>query len=153
MVRRVFRGFGAACLAAILFSCVAAAAQSPVVVVFYLEGCEDCERMMPVITDLEAQYPDLGFRYIEGADPDAPLMWRLAAAYKIVPAKYPVIFIGREAFVGANLANELAIRSAVEACAASACPSPLASIRQTSVPWLTILLAGLALVVLVVILL
>lgn len=129
----------------------ASAAQDPVVVVFYREGCEDCERMDPVVRELEAQYADLGFRYIEGSEPDAPLLWSLAAAYGVVPSQFPVIFVGKTAIVGASRANELLLRSAVEACAQSACRSPLASTHSSGVPWLTLLLVGLAALVLAVV--
>jgi thiol-disulfide isomerase/thioredoxin len=134
-----------------IVSQAAPAAQDPVVVVFYREGCEDCERMDPVLTELEAQYPDLGFRYIEGAEPDAPLMWSLAAAYGVVPSQFPVIFVGKTAIVGASRANELLLRSSVEACAQSACQSPLAATHASGIPWLTLLLVGLAALVLAVV--
>jgi len=129
------------------------AAQDPAVVVFYLEGCEDCLRMEPVLRELEAQYPSLGFRFIEGADPDASLVWSLAAQYGILPMRFPVIFVGKTATVGSSLSNELLLRSAVEACASSNCPSPLASLHASAVPWSTILIIGLALLVLAVLLL
>ncbi len=129
----------------------ASVAQDPVVVVFYREGCEDCERMDPVLKELEAQYPDLGFRYIEGSEPDAPLMWSLAAAHGVVPSQFPVIFVGKTAIVGASRANELLLRSAVEACAQSACQSPLASTHPSGILWLTLLLVGLAALVLAVV--
>ncbi len=124
--------------------------EDPAVVVFYREGCEDCLRMEPVLRELEALHPDLGFRYIEGADPDAPLMWSLATAYGVIPAQFPVIFVGKTAMVGASRANELQLRAAVEACARSSCPSPLDRLRPAGIPWLTILLVGLAVVVLAV---
>jgi thiol-disulfide isomerase/thioredoxin len=138
-----------------LFVCVAllalswgVAAQNPAVVVFYREGCEECERMMPVVNGLEAQFPDLGFRYIETSDPDAPKMWTMAAVYGVVPSQFPVIFVGRTAIVGASLANELALRSAVAACAASSCPSPFDVVRSPTIPWLVILGIGLVLIAL-----
>jgi thiol-disulfide isomerase/thioredoxin len=127
------------------------AAQDPTVVVFYREGCEDCLRMEPVLRELEAQYPSLGFRFIEGADPDANLMWSLSAKYGVVPSKFPVIFVGTKAIVGSSLANELLLRSAVEACASSDCPSPLASIHASALPWATILVIGLAVLVLAIV--
>lgn len=121
---------------------------NPQVVVFYREGCEDCLRMEPVLKELEALHPNLGFRYIEGSDPDAPLMWSLSTAYGVVPSQFPVIFVGKTAIVGASRANELLLRSAVEACVRSACSPPLDALRPSGVPWLTILLIGLAALVL-----
>ena len=44
-------------------------------------------------------------------------------------------------------------RSAVEACASSNCPSPLASLHASAIPWSTILIVGLALLVLAVLVL
>lgn len=130
-----------------------AAAEDPTVVVFYLEDCEDCHRMMPVLKELEAQYPSLGFRFIEGADPDAPLMWSLGVKFGIMPSKFPVIFVGEKAIQGSSLADQLLLRSAVAACASSGCPSPLASLRAPTFPWMTILLVGLAALVVAVIVL
>jgi thiol-disulfide isomerase/thioredoxin len=129
------------------------AAQDPTVVVFYREGCEDCLRMEPVLRELEAQYPNLGFRFIEEADPDAALIWPLAAEYGVLPLRFPVVFVGATAIVGSSLSNELLLRSAVEACATSDCPSPLASVHASAIPWPTILIIGLALLVLAVLLL
>lgn len=130
----------------------AAAVQNPAVVVFYSEGCEDCERMLPILNALQAEYPSVGFLFIESSDPDAALMWQLAAAYNIVPSQFPVVFIGETAVVGASRASEATIRSAIRACSTSACPSPLDSVRPVSVLWLAILLAGLAAVVLAIVL-
>lgn len=138
---------------AVSFAASCPAAQDvvdPTVVVFYREGCEDCLRMEPVLRELEALHPDLGFRYIEGSDQDAPLMWSLATAYGVVPSQFPVIFVGKTAIVGASRANELQLRAVVEACARSSCPSPLDRLQPSGIPWLTILLVGLAVVVLVV---
>jgi thiol-disulfide isomerase/thioredoxin len=129
------------------------AAEDPTVVVFYREGCEDCLRMEPVLRELETQYPNLGFRFIEWADADASLMWALAARYGVLPSKFPVIFVGTTAIVGSSLSNELRLRSAVEACASSNCPSPLASLPASTIPWATILIVGLALLVLAALLL
>jgi hypothetical protein len=64
-----------------------------------------------------------------------------------------VIFVGKTAIVGSSLSNELLLRSAVEACASSNCPSPLASLHASAIPWSTILIIGLALLVLAVLLL
>jgi thiol-disulfide isomerase/thioredoxin len=145
----VLLAVGMAVMAAV--SQAASAPPDPVVVVFYREGCEDCERMDPVLRELEALHPELGFRYIEGSEPDAPMMWSLAAAYGVVPSQFPVIFVGKTAIVGASRANELLLRSSVEACAQSACQSPLASTHPSGIPWLALLLVGLAVLVLVVV--
>jgi thiol-disulfide isomerase/thioredoxin len=133
-----------------LSSWIGVATEDPTVVIFYRADCEDCLRMEPVLKELDAQYPNLGFRFIEGADPDAALMWPLATKYGIMPSKFPVIFVGTKAFVGSSLANQLLLRSAVEACASSPCLSPLASLRPSAVPWTAILLIGLAVLILAV---
>ena len=149
MIRRVVL-FLSLALAASAALCQAADVGNPVVLVFYREGCEDCDRMMPTITDLEAKYPDLGFRYIEDKDPDASLLWSLAAAYAFVPVQFPVILVGKRAIVGASLANELLLRSAVQVCAQSKCPSPLDVLHPSGIPWMTLLLVGLAALVVVI---
>ncbi len=144
------------CLLAIgcaLWIPLAAAASHPTVLVFYSKSCEDCERIMPLLNDLAREYPSVGFRFIEASEPDAPLMWSLSSKYGIMPSHFPVVFVGDKAVVGASRANELVIRSAVEACAQSPCVSPLDAARPSSIPWLAILTLGLAALVLLVVLL
>jgi thiol-disulfide isomerase/thioredoxin len=148
MMRRLLPILAVAFACSIVLPWTLAAAQDPTVVVFYREGCEDCLRMEPVLKELEAQHPEIGFLYIEGSDPDAPLMWPMAAEYGVVPSQFPVIFVGDTAIVGASRANELLVRSAVQACATSACPSPLSVVHSSGIPWLTIVLVGLAVLVL-----
>ncbi|MEW5826012.1 MAG: thioredoxin family protein [Candidatus Bipolaricaulota bacterium] len=123
-----------------------ALAADPVVVVFTQEGCPECERMKPVLEELAAAYPNVGFRTITDSDPDALLLWSLAGQYGVLPSHFPVIFVGSTALVGATRDHELRLRAAVEDCASRGCPSPLADATDPTVPWLAALLAGLALV-------
>jgi len=120
-----------------------AAADDPKVLFFYREGCSECARMEPVMHDLMAEYPALPVRFIEEGDPDADLMWSLSTKYGIFPTSFPVIFVGDEAIVGAGLAQELRLRTAVRDCAQNGCPSPLSYISARRIPWRLIAMVGL----------
>lgn len=115
----------------------------PDVLVFYREGCNDCERMDRVLEELQAVYPQLSVRHIEESDPDGELMWALAAEYGIFPTKFPVIYAGDIAIVGIGLDKELRLRAAIEECMASECESPMRLVLGPRIPWRTILIASL----------
>lgn len=139
-----------ACLLLIsIFGLLPASAQvDPDVVVFYREGCHDCERMDSVLEELHEKYPALTIRHIEEADPDGELMWALAADYGIFPTKFPAIFVGDEAIVGVGLDKELRLRAAIEGCMTSGCDSPLQRLTGPRIPWRTYFIAGLIAVIL-----
>jgi len=112
----------------------------PDVVVFYREGCHDCDHMDRVLGELTDVYPELVVIHIEEAQPGASdLMWSLAGEYGIFPTQFPVIFVGDEAIVGVGRDKELLLRSEVQRCARSGCPSPLSRVESAPIPWVTIL--------------
>lgn len=120
----------------------AAAANDPVVVVFYREGCHDCERMDEVLADLAQTYPSLTVTHLEESA-NAGLLWSLSARYGVLPSAFPVIFVGEEALVGVGRDKELRLRSAVATCMKEGCPSPLASNSGAQFPWRIVLIACL----------
>jgi glutaredoxin len=131
---------------------VSARAQGdPDVIVFYREGCHDCERMDGVLAELHEIYPSLAVRHIEETEPDGELLWPLATAYGIFPTKFPVIFVGDEAIVGVGLDKELRLRTAVSACMRDSCESPLVRLTGPRIPWRTYLIVGLLAVILLLI--
>ena len=119
------------------------AQDDPDVIVFYREGCHDCERMDRVLEELHGIYPSLAVRHIEETAPEGELLWQLSPAYGIFPTKFPVIFVGDEAIVGVGLDKEFQLRAAVTACMRASCESPLARISGPRIPWRTYLIAGL----------
>ena len=123
----------------------------PDVVVFYREGCHDCERMDWVLEELHAEYPSLSIRYIEESSSEGGILWSLAADYGIFPTKFPVIFVGDEAIVSVGLDKELRLRAAVESCMRTGCESPLVRITGPVIPWRAYFIAGLIAVVLLLI--
>lgn len=127
------------------------AQDQPDVVVFYREGCHDCERMDRILEELHAEYPSLMIRYIEEGGSDGDLMWSLSADYGIFPTKFPVIFVGDEAITGIGLDKELRLRAAVETCMRTGCDSPLVRITGPVIPWRAYFVAGLIAVVLLLI--
>lgn len=125
-------------------------AEDPDVVVFYREGCHDCARMDEVLEPLEREHPDLVvLRLEETANLD--LLWTLSAKYGILPTVFPVIFVGDESIVGVGRDKELQLRTAVGACIASGCVSPLALLTESRVPWKLVLVVTLAAVLLLIV--
>jgi len=121
----------------------ALAEPDPDVLVFYREGCHDCERMDRVLEELHAEYPSLIVRHIEEADPEGETMWGLATEYGIFPTKFPVIYVGDEAIVGVGLDKELRLRAEVERCMAEDCESPLRRLTGPRIPWRSYLIGAL----------
>jgi len=141
-------------LAAVLWSLVALNAWAqgdPDVLVFYREGCHDCERMDRILKELHGIYPSLSVRHIEETEPDGELLWPLATRYGIFPTTFPVIFVGDEAIVGVGLDKDLRLRAAVTACMRDSCESPLVRISGPRIPWRTYLVAGLLALILLLI--
>jgi len=130
-------------LCMVLLSAVGHAQDEADVLVFYREGCNDCERMDRVLEELHGEYPALTIRHIEEGDPDGELMWALATEYGVFPTKFPVVFVGDEATVGVGLDKELRVRAAVEDCMRFGCESPLVRLTGPRIPWRTYLVAGL----------
>ena len=140
-------------LAFLLANNVRAAESGPDVVVFYRDGCHECEQMEAFLAQVQAEHPELTIRYIEEADPDAGLMWSLSAKAGIVPTSFPVIFVGDVVTVGASRENELKLRTAIEDCLARGCDSPLPPTDTPRFPWRTILIVALVAATLLILLL
>ena len=135
----------------VIATAVIGSAQStdPDVIVFYREGCHDCRHIDDLLDSLLESYPHLVVRHIEESEPGAEgLMWSLAAEYGIFPTTFPLVFVGDEAIVGVGRDKELTLRRAVRDCALNGCESPLARLEEQRIPWLTVGLIGLALLVL-----
>lgn len=124
-------------------SLLGTAQTEPDVVVFYREGCNDCERVDRVLQELHDRFPSLSIRYIEESEPDGALMWALASKYGIFPTRFPVVFVGDEAIAGVGLEKELRLRAAVDHCMRAACESPLVRVTGPQIPWRTYIAIGL----------
>jgi thiol-disulfide isomerase/thioredoxin len=150
-IHRLLVGLGV--VFAIWIGCSAAAfARDPDVVLFYREGCHDCEKMDEILIPFQQAYPDLVIlRLEETANLD--LLWSLSSTYGILPTAFPVIFVGDEAIVGVGRDRELRLRTAVTDCIVGGCPSPLSLLTQPKVPWTLILMVALAVAVFLVVVL
>ncbi len=127
-------------------------ARDPDVVLFYREGCHDCEKMDEILVPLQQTHLNLVvLRLEETANLD--LLWSLSSAYGILPTAFPVIFVGDQAIVGVGREKELRLRTAVTECMVQGCPSPLSLLEQPKVPWTLILIAALAVIVFLVVVL
>ncbi len=110
--------------------------KDPMVVVFYQEDCPDCARMEAVLEELLAKYPALSISYYEVNEPgSSALLEQLSDAYRVLFVDYPLIFVGEDAITGAGRAKEIRLRTAIETCIASGCPSPLSRAREKAVYW------------------
>lgn len=128
--------------------------EGPMVVVFYKEGCPDCQRLDELLDALLAQHEELTIAHYEITEPDSQeLLSRLSFAYGILDTNYPIVFVGDEAFVGVSRAKELRVRSAIVECISRNCPSPLSHLKETGLSWNHVfLLVGLALFLLLLLL-
>jgi len=132
----------AAILVLAAFHIAAAASQDPLVVVFYKEGCPDCQRLDELLDGLSSQHSDLTIDHYEISDPDAQdLLSRLSFSYGVLDTDYPIVFVGEKAFVGVSRAKEVDVRTAVLDCIARSCPSPLSRLNETSLSWNHVVLA------------
>ena len=101
-------------------------ASAPLIVVFYEEGCPQCETMDGLLDELLVGHEDVPVaRYEINAPGSTQLEWKLAAHYGIVATQVPVIFVGDQAIIGAGRAQEFNLRTAVDDCVQLGCPSPL----------------------------
>jgi len=115
----------------------------PTIVVFYEEGCPDCQTMDDILTELVIGHEDLVIARYEINDPGAlDLLSELAAHYELPATRVPIIFVGDEAIVGAGRAEEFRLRAAVDDCATLGCPSPLSYVSEGEFPWRDFLILG-----------
>ena len=131
-------------------ACLAASeSDDPHVLVFYRDGCHDCRHIDELLETLLVSYPNIIVRHIEETEPGAEgLMWSLSAEYGVFPTTFPIVFAGDHAIVGIGRAKELTLRRAVRDCSLKGCETPLARLEEPGIPWFVIGLAGLAVVVL-----
>jgi len=117
------------------------------VVVFYKEGCPDCQRLDELLDGLLVQHEELTVSHHEITDPSSQdLLSHLSFAYGVLDTNYPILFVGDEAFVGVSRSKELEVRSAIVECIARDCPSPLSRLKDTGLSWNHVFpLVGLAL--------
>jgi len=134
--RRLLRGLLTAILVLTAFHSGYAASQDPMVVVFYKEGCPDCQRLGELLDGLSSQHGGLTIGHYEISDPGAQdLLSRLSFSYGVLDTNYPIVFVGEKAFVGVSRAKDLDVRTAIFDCIARSCPSPLSRIKETSLSW------------------
>lgn len=114
----------------------AAAADEPMIILFYEDGCPDCEVIDLLIEELAIDLPAAAFARYELSDRDSfDLFLTLASAFEIEASQVPTVFVGDEVVVGAGRAEEFALRAAIGTCTVRGCPSPLDRIRPPQFPW------------------
>jgi len=124
------------------FHSACAASEDPMVVVFYKEGCPDCQRLDELLDGLSSQHSDLAIDHYEISDPVAQdLLSRLSFSYGVLDTNYPIVFVGDKAFVGVSRAKELDVRTAVLECIARSCPSPLSRLKEAGLSWNHVVIA------------
>ena len=99
----------------------------PFVLYFHQEGCPDCAEIRSVLDELEADYPELMVGSYEITQPgNLDLLDEFASRFGVHTLSVPIVFVGQDTIVvGAELAQRLELRTAVEACLAQGCPSLL----------------------------
>jgi cytochrome c biogenesis protein CcdA/glutaredoxin len=134
------------CLAAIVLTALAAAADPTTLVFFHEIGCSHCDRTEAFLESIHTEYPELEILHYEIHESESlDLLPKLLAAYGVDEGSVPILFVGDVSFVGGvfygledepfapsgrseEIALERAIRLAIEAGA----PSPLARIDESS---------------------
>ena len=134
------------CLAAIVLTALAAAADPTTLVFFHEIGCSHCDRTEAFLESIHPEYPELEILHYEIHESESlDLLPKLLAAYGVDEGSVPILFVGDVSFVGGvfngledepfapsgrseEIALERAIRLAIEAGA----PSPLARIDESS---------------------
>jgi len=108
----------------------------PAIVVFYEEDCPDCVRMEGSVEELLVEHPEITVARYEISAPGAlDLLGGLLAEYGIQATKVPIIFVGEEVIVGAGRAEEMRLHTAIDKCLTAGCPSPLARVDTSHIPW------------------
>jgi len=132
--------------AAIGISVAGEEAQDPLVIVFYEEGCPNCEAVDELLAGLIVDLPPQSVERHEITDLAAfDLLTALAATHDVEVETVPVVFVGDEIILGADRAAEFALRAAIGDCATIGCASPLERVRPPEFPWADALaLAGIA---------
>ena len=120
--------------------------EDPVILVFYQIDCPNCELVDELLEGLITDLPASAVRRYEITESGSlELLSLLEKAYEVVAASVPAVFVGNEALIGIDRAQEFALRDAVSRCALQGCPSPLMRVRPEPFPWQDLLrLAGLA---------
>lgn len=120
----------------------------PVILVFFQTDCPNCELLEELLQGLITDLPESAVQRYEISEPGTlELLTLLEKAYEVTAASVPAVFVGDEAIIGIDRAQEFALRDAVSRCALQGCPSPLLRVRPEPFPWQDLLrLAGLALV-------
>jgi thiol-disulfide isomerase/thioredoxin len=113
----------------VLAGCTApGTSDKPEILFFFVEGCDHCSRMMEALQPLLDEYSGLAVRYVDfGTSSGKSLLQRLAPQYGLQPPlDPPVILVCNRAITGEGRPQELALRSAIVACAStSSCSPPL----------------------------
>ncbi len=124
-------------------SAIAVEPEAPMIVVFYEEGCPDCNLIEELIAELVLDLPSSAIERYEIAEPGAlDLFNSLAAAYGIEADTVPTVFVGDRAIIGGGRSAEFALRDTIGTCAVRGCPSPFDRIRPPEFPWADVLRLG-----------
>lgn len=106
-----------------------ACAQStyPMVLFFHQEGCPDCEIIRAALDDMETAHPELEVGSYEITQPgNLDLLDELASRFGVTRLTVPIVFVGQDTIViGAELAERLELRAAIETCLEQECRSLL----------------------------
>ncbi|PIE33775.1 hypothetical protein CSA56_09685, partial [candidate division KSB3 bacterium] len=105
------------------------AAETPILYLFWGDGCPHCEKEKEFLQDLRKQYPELEMRWFEVWDHPkfAKLADSLRKAYNIKTASVPMTFLGEWSTVGfrSDDTTGINIMNQLEKCLQDGCQDPL----------------------------
>jgi thiol-disulfide isomerase/thioredoxin len=103
--------------------------QEAVIVVFWGEGCTNCEREFEYLNQLEGFYSTLQIvRYEVLSDPEGrELFYEVAETYGFEPQNVPTTLIGNRYWIGFNPDSQSEMLDTLELCLQNGCPDPVAN--------------------------
>jgi cytochrome c biogenesis protein CcdA/glutaredoxin len=134
------------CLAAIVLTALAAAADPTTLVFFHEIGCSHCDRTEAFLESIHTEYPELEILHYEIHESESlDLLPKLLAAYGVDEGSVPILFVGDVSFVGgvfngledepfapSGRSEEIALERAIRLAIETGAPSPLARIDESS---------------------
>ncbi len=113
------------------------AAETPILYLFWGDGCPHCEKEKHFLQNLRRQYPELEMRWFETWEhPEfAKLADSLRKAYKIKTASVPMTFLGAWSRVGFRSADTTGtqIVKQIENCLQAECQDALAKLGPQAI--------------------
>lgn len=135
------------CIFLVASIAVVSAPADPILVVFYEEGCPNCEEMDELLAGMTIDAPEGAIVRHEITEPGSmELLAALAKTYDIdIPSIVPIVFVADDVVVGMGRTQEFTLRNAIGDCLSLGCETPMARLPitqlRTDLPRLALFIA------------